>query len=154
MRGRSTVDAAGHAVQPLALARAAHDEHVALARRQDHVVGSGSRRDPLDRHSALETRAQHERPARAEHDDRDDGVVEPAQLAIAVQTLEVVTVAIQDRRHPRERHVEARRQVEVGLAQQREGLVAHADSEPVLGDVLVVAEHLGLRPRDRRRAAP
>ena len=139
----------GHSVEPLALACPTHDQHVALARSEDHVVGARTRGDALDRHAALEPRSKDERPARAEHSDRDDGVVEPSHLTITVQPLEVVTVAIEDRRDAGERHLEARPQMEVGLAQHGIGVVAHADTEPVLGDVLVVAEDFGLRPRER-----
>ena len=39
--------------------------------------------------------------------------------------------------------------MQVGLTQERKSLVAHADTEALLWDVLVVAEHLGLGPCER-----
>ena len=61
------------------------------------------RRDPLDDLGQRDPLAEHERPALAEHDDGDAGVVEPAQLAVAVQALEVLAGPVQQRRDAGER---------------------------------------------------
>ena len=108
-----------------------------------------ARRDALDGHATLQARTQDERPPRAKHGDRDHGVVEPSHVTIAVQTLKVVTVPIEDHHDTRERDVKAGPKMEVGLAQHVVGVGADADPEPVLRNVVVVAEDFGLRPRER-----
>jgi DNA end-binding protein Ku len=136
-------------VQPFALTGAAHHEEVAFTRREHDVVGRCAGRDPLDRHTTLEARAQHERATRAQHDDRDQRVVQPAHLAVAVQALEVPTVAVEDRGDTRELDAEARAKVEVGLPEQRMGIGPYAGTQPVLRHVVVVSQDLGLLPGER-----
>ena len=68
---------------------------------QHDVVGVGAGRDPLADLGQRDPLAEHERPALAEHDDGDARVVEPAQLAVAVQPLEVVAGAVEQGRHAR-----------------------------------------------------
>ena len=80
----------GHAVLPLALAGAAHHQHVAGSRGE--VAGPGA---------AYAERADPERPPRAEGEDHDDGVVELAQLAVAVERDAVATVAVEVERERR-----------------------------------------------------
>ena len=136
-------------MEPLALAGAAHHEQVAFAGCQDDVAARTTRWNSLDRYATFEPGAQHERATGAEHDDRDQRVVQPAQLAVAVEALEVLPVAVEDRRNARELDAEPRLQVQVGLAEQRMGVGPHADTQPFLGHVMVVSEHLGLLPRER-----
>ena len=57
----------------------------------------GACRHPPDGHTALGPGSQDERPAGAQHDDRDQRLVEPLHLAVAVEPLEVLTVAVQQR---------------------------------------------------------
>ena len=85
----------------------------------------------------------------AEHGDRDECLVEPLHLPVAVQPLEVAPVAVEDRRHAGELHAKPGPQVEVDLAEQRVGVRAHDRTEPVLGDVVVVPQHLRLVPVQR-----
>jgi hypothetical protein len=94
-------------------------------------------------------RTQHEGTADAEHDDGDDGLVQPTHLPIAVQALEVVTVAIQDRRDAGERHAESRSEMEIGLAEQGMRVRPDTCAEAALRYVAVVAQHLCLLPRQR-----
>ena len=84
-------------MQPVALAGAAHHEQVAFTRREHDVVGAGAGRDPLDDvGSAPRGRSTNGRRW-PEHHDGDERVVEPAHLAVAVQALEVVAVAVEQR---------------------------------------------------------
>jgi DNA end-binding protein Ku len=136
-------------VQPLALAGAAHHEQVAFAGHDDDVVGRRTGGDPVHRDAALEARPQHERSAHAEHDDRDQGVVEPAHLTVAVKSLEVLPVPVEKGADAGELDAKARAQVEIGLMQQWEGVGPHAHAQPLLRHVVVVAEDLGLLPCER-----
>ncbi|MEY2580264.1 MAG: hypothetical protein QOE09_113 [Ilumatobacteraceae bacterium] len=136
-------------MQPFALACPTHDEHVALPRHEYQVVGIGAGRHALDRYAARCSRPQDERPPCAENDDRDQRLVEPAHLTIAVQTLEIIAVAIEDRSDAREGNAKSRSEVKVGLPEHRMGIVAHAGTESPLRHIPVVAEHLRLLPSER-----
>ena len=87
-------------MEPVALARAAHHQHVPLARHEHDVGRIGSGRDTFHDLCQRRTTTDHERPTLTEHHDGNQGVVEPAHFTITVQALKVVAVAIQDRRNP------------------------------------------------------
>ena len=86
-------------MQPIALVGATHHEQIAVSGREDDVVGvfAGG---PAVEPAAGGPRPEHERSPLAEHDDRDQCVVEPLQAAVAVEPLPVVAVPIEQRGHP------------------------------------------------------
>ena len=89
---------------------------------------------------------EHERPALAEHDDGDQRVVEPAHLAVGVQPLEVLAVAIEQCPDPAELDAIPSNEVHRRLSQERRSIRVEAGAEPLLRHVLVVAEDLVLLP--------
>ena len=138
-----------HAVQPFALTRPTHDEEVALPWHQHEIVRCRAGGHALDRHTAGSTVSQYEGPSGSDHHDRDDGLVEPTHLAVAVQTLEVVAVSIEDCGDTGEGTAKAGSQVQIGLTEHRVGVVVHADAEAPLRHIPVVVQHFGLSPLQR-----
>ena len=106
-------------MQPVPLECATHHEHVAFAGMEHDVRRVGAGGDLLDDLRQWRAVPHHERPPLAEHHDCDNRVVEPSQLPVAVQALEVTPVAVEDGGDTPERHPIPRRDVETGLAQQR-----------------------------------
>jgi len=135
-----------NAMKPLALTGPAHDQKVPFAGCQHQVVRVGTGRNALDGDATGGPWTQHERTSGTEHNDGDQRLVQPTHLPIAVETLEVVAVAIEDRRHTREGHPEARLKVQIRLAEHRVRLGAGTGAQPTFRHVVVVPQDLGLLP--------
>ena len=86
-------------MQPISLTRAPHHEQIAFAGHEYEIIWRGAGGNAFDHVGQWGASSDHEGSALAKHHNRDQGVVEPTHLAIAVQTLEVLSAAVQDRCH-------------------------------------------------------
>ncbi len=137
-------------MEPVALARSTHHDHVAVTRHQHDVGRVRTGGNALVGVASRSAGAEDERPAYAEDDDGDACVVEPAQLAVAVESLEIVAVSVEEHGDAAERHPVLSGEMELRMAEERQRVGRYRRGEPSLGHVPVVAQHLGLLPRCRR----
>ena len=145
--GRPPPGHLGHAVLPPGLAATAHHQQVAVARHQPvgrplvgGLVGVPVRAWP-----------DQERAAIAEDEQGDDGVVEPAHVAVAMERHHVAPVAVEGQRRAAEADVVAVLDGAVGLDEDGVGRGGGGErrAQPGLVDPVVVAVHPTL-PEGRR----
>ena len=130
-------------MQPVALASAAHDEQIAFTGHEHHVVGAGPSWNAFDMTRIAGPWAQYEWAPCTKHNDGDQRVVEPFHLAVAVQPLEVVAVAVEQPRDAGERDSVARLEVKGGLPNHVSASAWwKAGTEALFGDISVVPKYL------------
>jgi hypothetical protein len=132
-------------VQELSLHRAAHYNHVAFAWVQDDVGGILAGRGAVDVGQRAPS-TNDERTTLSEHHDGDHRVVEPSQFAIAVQTLVIGSISIENCSYATEPVPISRLEVELGLSKEWAAVGAKTRAQSPLRNVSVVAQYLRLRP--------
>jgi hypothetical protein len=137
-------------VQELSLHGASHYNHVAFAWGQDDVGGILARGGAVDfaHGGAL---ANNERSTLSEHNDGDHCVVEPSQLSVAVKSLVIVSVSVENGSNATEPVTIGRLEVKFGLSKKRTAIDTETRTQPLLRNVPVVPQYLRLRPWRRRK---
>lgn len=131
-------------MKPLSLTRAPHDDQIASTKVNDSILRPVTGAETWL--SCLGDRTQNERSWSSDDDDGDESLIEPAQLPIAMQTLEVVPGSVPQRRDAIETNPVAGVEPPGERGHIRIVTGVETGAEALFGAVAVVSQHLTLSP--------